>query len=141
MDRTMLYQLAADALLLLHAVFVGFVVIGLVLVLIGGARGWAWVRNPWFRLTHLAAIGAVMAQAWAGIICPLTTWEMALRARAGDAVYAGSFVAHWLDTLLYYRAPAWVFAVLYSAFAAVVVASWFAVRPRPFTRPRGRRPA
>jgi hypothetical protein len=140
MDRTMLYLLAADALLLLHALFVGFVVIGLVLVLIGGARGWSWVRNPWFRLTHLAAIGGVVAQAWASIVCPLTTWEMALRARAGDAVYAGSFVAHWLDTLLYYRAPAWVFAVLYSAFAAVVAASWLAVPPRPFTRPRGRRP-
>ena len=34
--------------------------------------------------------------AWIGMICPLTTWEMALRAKAGDATYSGSFIAHWL---------------------------------------------
>ena len=33
--------------------------LGLLLVAVGGLRGWAWVRNPWFRLTHLAAIVAV----------------------------------------------------------------------------------
>lgn len=139
MDRSMLLLLAADAMLLVHTLFVGFVVIGLVLVFVGKARGWSWVRNPWLRLTHLAAIGVVTLQAWVGMICPLTSWEMALRARAGDTVYAGSFVSHWLEAILYYRAPAWVFVVTYSAFGAVVIASWFVVPPRPFTRRRSTR--
>ncbi|MDX1654817.1 MAG: DUF2784 domain-containing protein [Candidatus Competibacteraceae bacterium] len=135
METLLFYRLAADLVLLVHALFVAFVVVGLVLILIGGIRAWGWVRNPWFRLAHLLAITVVMVQAWLGIICPLTTFEMALRARAGDAVYAGSFIAHWLEVLLYYRAPAWVFILLYSLFGAGVLASWLLVRPRPFRRP------
>lgn len=133
------YLLAADAVLLLHAAFVAFVVLGLALIFIGKALDWSWVCNRWFRVTHLIAIGIVVLQSWFGMICPLTNIEMALRSRAGDATYAGSFIAHWLDSLLYYRAPAWVFAVCYTAFGALVVASWFLVRPRPFrgeTRPQ-----
>ncbi len=58
---------------------------------------------------------------------------MALRLRAGETVYAGSFMSHWLDTLLYYQAPWWVFVVCYTVFGAAVVGSWFWVSPRPFT--------
>jgi hypothetical protein len=130
MDTGTYYLLAADLLLFSHVLFVAFVIFGLVLILIGKPLGWAWVRNCWFRLVHLAAIGIVVLQAWIGLICPLTTWEMALRERAGDAVYAGTFMSHWLESLLYYQAPAWVFTACYTAFAALVVISWFWVPPR-----------
>ncbi|MGD8380049.1 MAG: DUF2784 family protein, partial [Gammaproteobacteria bacterium] len=64
--------------------------------------------------------------------CPLTRWEMVLRARAGDAVYPGGFIAHWVETLLYYRLPGWVFVTVYTLFGALVVAAWFRIRPRAF---------
>ena len=134
MESGFLFVLAADAILFGHVLFVVFVVIGLVLILFGKAFDWAWVRNPCFRLAHLAAIGIVAIQSWVGVICPLTTWEMALRERAGEIAYSGSFISHWLEALLYYRAPAWVFMVCYTVFAGAVVASWFWVRPRPFAR-------
>lgn len=134
MSSSTAFLLAADAMLLLHVLFVAFVVLGLVLIFIGSARAWAWIRNPWFRLFHLLAIGVVVAQAWLGMICPLTTIEMALRARAGEATYAGSFISHWLEAILYYRAPPWVFIVCYTAFGAAVLASWFWVRPRRFAK-------
>ncbi|MDH3531690.1 MAG: DUF2784 domain-containing protein [Gammaproteobacteria bacterium] len=127
-----IWLLAADALLVLHVLFVAFVVFGLILILVGGLRDWSWVRNAWFRLCHLVAIAVVVVQSWFDVICPLTTWEMALRRAAGDAVYAGTFVSHWLEFVLYYRAPSWVFAVCYTVFATLVVASWFWVRPRRF---------
>lgn len=133
MEADQLYRLAADLLLLTHALFVAFVVLGLVVVLLGKWSNWSWVRNPYFRIAHLAAIGVVVVQSWIGVICPLTIWEMALRERAGDAVYAGSFIANWLDKLLYYQAPAWAFVVCYTLFAALVVVTWFWVRPRPFS--------
>jgi len=129
MESGFWYLLAADLLLIGHVLFVAFVVFGLALILIGKLLGWAWVHNLWFRLAHLVAIGIVVLQAWVGVICPLTTWEMALRERAGDAVYAGSFIAHWLESILYYRAPAWIFTVCYTVFGLAVVASWFWVRP------------
>lgn len=119
----------ADLVLALHVVFVAFVVLGLALVLLGGWRHWHWVRNPVFRAVHLLAIVFVVAQTWLEQVCPLTTLEMALRARGGDAVYAGSFIGHWLQALLYYQAPNWVFAVVYSVFALMVVAAWTWVRP------------
>ena len=130
MEPGFFFLLAADALLLGHVVFVLFVVVGLFLILIGKLLDWTWVRNPYFRILHLAAIGVVVMQSWLGVICPLTTWEMALRERAGDITYSGAFIAHWLDAILYYQAPAWVFAVCYTFFGAAVVASWFWVRPR-----------
>jgi len=134
MDSGFLYLLAADLLLLSHVLFVAFVILGLALVLTGKPLNWAWVRNPWFRVAHLAAIGIVVLQSWVGLICPLTTWEMALRERAGDVVYAGTFMSHWLGSLLYFQAPAWVFAVCYTVFGTIVVTSWFWVPPRRFTR-------
>lgn len=124
------YLLAADAVLLMHVSFVAFVVVGLVLILAGRVMAWGWVRNWWFRVIHLAAIGVVVLQSWLGVICPLTELEMYLRGKAGDATYAGSFVSYWFEAILYYRAPAWVFAVSYTAFGAIVVLSWIWVRPQ-----------
>lgn len=132
MDSPLFYSLLADALLVLHALLVLFVVMGLVAVYAGKALAWSWVRNPWFRILHVAVISIVVLQSWTGVVCPLTTWEMSLRKQAGDTVYSDSFISHWLETLLYYQAPAWVFTVVYTVFGALVLASWFFVRPRSF---------
>ena len=130
----MWYRLAADLILVAHTGIVLFIVVGLVLILAGGIRGWSWVRNPVFRLAHLAAISVVVLQAWLGMICPLTTLEMWLRTKAGDAVYPGAFIAHWAQQILYYEAPAWVFALCYTIFGALVLASWFRIRPHPIRK-------
>ncbi len=127
-----LYSLLADLVLITHVSFVLFVVIGLLVILTGGALGWKFVRNQWFRALHLASIGLVVVQAWLGIICPLTKLEMYLREQAGDATYEGTFIAHWLHKLLYYHAPPWVFIVGYTLFGFAVALSWWKVRPRPF---------
>ncbi len=129
MTESALYLLLADAILVAHFLFVVFVVMGLAMIYAGYFMRWRWVRNRWFRLLHLAAIAVVVAQAWAGVVCPLTTWEMALRARAGAETYAGSFIQHWLQSILYYSAPEWVFVLCYTLFGVLVAASWFIVRP------------
>ena len=125
------YQLLADAVLALHVGIVAFVVGGLVLVVVGNLRLWSWVNAPWFRLAHLGAIVVVAAEAWLGVTCPLTTLEMSLRAKAKATTYVGGFVEHWLQWLLYYDAPPWVFALGYSLFALLVVAAWWFFPPRP----------
>lgn len=126
------YRTFADLVLFTHAGFVAFVILGLLMILVGGVRGWSWIRNPWFRALHLAAIGLVVVQTWLGVICPLTTLEMYLRKQAGDATYSGSFIAYWMHKVMYYEAPAWAFAVCYTLFGLAVVASWVKFRPRPF---------
>ncbi len=124
------YQFFADAVLVLHFAIVVFVVGGLVLVVAGNLRGWRWVNAWWFRLAHLAAIAIVVAQAWLDIICPLTTLEMWLRAQARASTYSGSFIEHWVARLLYYEGPPWVFAMVYSVFALLVVATWWRFPPK-----------
>jgi len=129
---TAAYRTMADIALMAHAAFVAFVVVGLLAILVGGTWGWTWIRNPWFRVLHLAAITLVVVQAWFGVICPLTTLEMILRAKAGDPTYSHTFVGHWLQELLYYDAPPWVFVVCYTLFGVAVVASWVKFPPRSF---------
>jgi len=124
----------ADLVLVTHVAFVIFIVVGLLLIVCGGFRGWKWIRNPWFRALHLAGIGLVVVQSWLGLDCPLTTLEMSLRERAGDATYNTTFIAHWLQKCLYYEAPQWVFVVGYTVFGLVVVASWLRFRPRSFRK-------
>lgn len=130
MSDTSLLLYLADAILIVHVLFVLFVVIGLLAIYAGYFFHWQWVRNRLFRILHLTAIGIVVVQAWLGLICPLTTWEMALRAQAGTATYAGSFIQFWLHRLLYFSAPEWVFIVLYTGFGCLVAASWYVVRPK-----------
>lgn len=124
------WALAADALPALHGAIVLFVVGGLLYVWAGYRLGWPGARSWALRLTHLAAIGIVAAQAWLGRICPLTTWEMALRQRAGQATYGESFMAHWLGRLLYWDAPPWVFTAAYTLFGLAVLATWWRLPPR-----------
>lgn len=130
MSKETLLLLLADSILVVHVLFVCFVVFGLVAVYLGYVLNWLWVRNLRFRLLHLAAISLVVLQSWLGVICPLTIWEIALRKQAGAETYAGSFIQHWLHQLLYYTAPEWVFIVLYSVFGLLVLVSWLLVRPK-----------
>ena len=123
------YQLLADAVLALHVAGVVFVIGGLVLVAIGNVRNWSWVNAVWFRLVHLCAIVVVVAESWLGIACPLTNLEMWLRVKARATSYSGSFIEHWFQRILYYDAPPWVFALGYSLFGLLVIATWLYFPP------------
>ena len=116
----------ADVVLVVHFLIAAFIAGGLVLVWIGAAAGWNWVRNPWFRYLHLAAIAFVAAEALLGIVCPLTLWEDLLRGGARPE----SFVGRWVQRLLYYNAPEWVFTTLYAAWTAATLLTLRFVPPR-----------
>lgn len=87
----MVYRLLADAVALVHAAFVVFVVVG-------GFVTWRWGAVAW---VHVPAALWGAAIEYGGWICPLTPLENALRARAGLAGYAGGFVEHYVLPLLY----------------------------------------
>ncbi|HDZ55749.1 MAG TPA: DUF2784 domain-containing protein [Pseudomonas xinjiangensis] len=125
-----IYSLLADVVLTTHLALVVFVVLGLVVVWVGNFCHWRWVNNLWFRLAHLATILIVVAEAWLGVVCPLTTLEMWLRAQAGATAYAGGFIEYWMQRILYYTAPDWVFIVIYTVFAGVVAATFWWFPPR-----------
>ncbi len=121
MDERTRLLVAADAILVLHTLFIAFVVFGLLLIIMGVIKKWRWVRGPCFRFLHLGAVGVVVVQAWLGVVCPLTIWENKLRASAGEPGYGGSFIQHWLHKLIFYQAEPWVFTLCYSLFGAGVI--------------------
>lgn len=87
----MVYQLAADLLLVLHLLFVLFVVFGGLLCL--HRVRWAWL--------HLPALCWGVWIEWSGRICPLTPLENRFRHLAGGAGYSGDFIEHYLLSILY----------------------------------------
>ena len=126
------YQLLADGILVAHILIVVLNVAALPVIWIGYARGWNFVRNFYFRVTHLALIGFIAFEALVGWACPLTTWEDELRFKAtGQTSYESGFIVHWLQSLLFHDWPLWVFTVSYVGFFALVLATYFWLKPRP----------
>ena len=117
---------AADAILVVHAAFVLFVVGALPATWIGAALKRPFAYNPWFRGLHLAAIAFVVLEALAGVVCPLTVWEDALR----GTVQEKGFIQRWVHAWLFWSWPAWVFTTIYVAYGALVALTWWRVPPR-----------
>lgn len=132
-----MYTALADAVLLLHFAIVLFVVGGLVLIIVGNLRCWRWVNTRAFRYAHLLAIGFVVVQAWLGGTCPLTTLESWLRLQSGQLPYQTGFVQHWVQMILFYQAPSWVFAAIYTGFGVLVGLVWWVFPPVPHGRLAG----
>lgn len=116
----------ANGVLIVHALFVAFVVGGLAFVWLGTWRGWIAARNFRFRVLHLAAILFVALESLAGIACPLTVWEDSLR--GGNA--NRDFLARWLHRVLYYDFPAWAFILVYVLFALAAILTFLLIPPR-----------
>ena len=142
----MWYALLADVVVAVHVAYVGFVLLGQLAILLGLALHWDWVRNRWFRLTHLAAILVVAFEAIVGIDCPLTVWEYELRALAGQQAAEGTFIGRILHDLLFYQGEPWIFTTCYILFALLVLATFVFAPPRwrrsrlPATKPVERVP-
>lgn len=107
------YQMLADALLVVHAAFVVFVVLGGVLV-------WLRPRAAWL---HVPAVVWGVGIEWTGAICPLTPLEQWLRARAGVGGYEGTFIEHYVWPLLYPAALTRSDQVVLGAVALVINAA------------------
>jgi len=121
MKNSSLNLLLADSILVVHFIFVLFVVVGFFCMVLGRFIGWSWIYSRLFRVVHLAAIVFVVAQSYLGQICPLTIWENVLRTRAGQPAYEESFIQHWLQYFLYYEVEPWLFGVAYTVFAIFVL--------------------
>jgi Protein of Unknown function (DUF2784) len=87
----MWYLLAADLVLVVHLLFIGFVVVGSFLT-------WRWPRIIWVQLPAMM-YGALVE--FAGIACPLTDVQNYLLRRGGQAGYRGGFISHYLIQVIY----------------------------------------
>jgi hypothetical protein len=90
-DLTTIFRATADLVVLVHVIFVVFVVLGGLLV----AR---WPRLAW---VHVPAASWGVFIEFRGWICPLTPLENYLRQRGGSSAYQGEFIQHYILPLLY----------------------------------------
>jgi hypothetical protein len=119
--RPVTYRLLADAVLLLHLVFIVFVMAG----------GLAVLRRPRLAWAHLPAALWGAAIEFTGGVCPLTPLELRLRALGGEAGYPGDFVGHYLVALVY---PPGLTRELQWGLGALVLAANAAVYARLWVR-------
>lgn len=121
------WSILADALLVLHGLFIVWATLGALAV-------WRWPRLAWAHLPALA--WGIWIEATAGI-CPLTPLENALRQRAGQRGYDTSFIDHHLGALIYPQgltpAAQWRLALALAAFNLLVYGAMV------WRRRRGRR--
>jgi hypothetical protein len=119
----------ADMVAIIHLGYVVFVILGFVLIIGGIVFRWRWIRNPLFRTLHLAAIIAVAMEAILGLYCPLTVLEFRLRYPTGAYQEIGSFIGTFIDSVLFFDAPRWVFTVAYTGFAVLVLITFIVAPP------------
>jgi hypothetical protein len=117
--------MAALSILILHLAVIAFNVAGCVLIPIGAWRRWRWVRNFWFRIAHLASLAVVALQAVLGRVCFLTLWQ----GEVSGAAQTQPLIAGWIERVIYWPLPLWVFEIAYVVVFAYVVALWVVVRP------------
>lgn len=130
--------MAGIYVLALHLAIIAFNVAGCVLIPIGAWRRWHWVREFWWRLAHLLSLAVVALQALLGRACFLTIWQGAVSGTS----HVQPLIAGWINRLIYWPMPLWVFAVAYVVVFAYVIALWIFVRPRmPWQRDTNQRRA
>ena len=124
----MFVAVLADAVLVLHLLFIG-------LVVFGGFLCWRW---PWVAWLHAPALAWGIWIEASGGLCPLTPLEQALRTAAGEAGYRGGFIEHYLVRAIYPEglttAVRWGIVVFVSVVNVVAYEGW---RRRRRARRRG----
>ena len=116
----------AEAVLAAHVAVILFNLFGLVAVPIGAVCGWHFVHIRWWRLLHVASLAVVAVQATLGRACILTLWQ----ARLEGSGTAAPLLMRWVEGLVYWRLPLWVFAALYVVVFGYALALLRLVPPR-----------
>ncbi|MEW6516458.1 MAG: DUF2784 family protein [candidate division FCPU426 bacterium] len=117
--------MAADALLVLHFLWVVFMVSGFPLALL--------LKSRVLRLAHAAGLSSYLLLAACGWYCPLTVAETYFRRLSDPGFsYHGSFLGSWIERLIYvdnWGAPLWIFRLLAGLYLALCLSSWWWWQP------------
>jgi hypothetical protein len=129
-----MYGYLADGVVVFHVLYVAYVLVGQLAIVVAAPFKWAWARNPWFRFTHLAAIGIVAVEAIMGWRCPLSTLEENLRIMGGGTFDSSqSFMGRLTHNLLFIDGmPESFFTVLHLSMTVLVVQGLLMYPPRWF---------
>ncbi len=117
---------AAVWVLAFHFAIIVFNVAGLALIPLGAWRRWRCVHGFGWRLLHLLSLAVVALQAVADRACFLTIWQSQL----SGGGHSQPMIASWINHLIYWPLPLWVFAVIYTLVWLYTLVLWWRVPPR-----------
>ena len=127
----MFYKIAADVVILIHFLWLGFVILGFPVALYFNSAKW--------RLIHLAAVILMILMQVTRTICPLTYLEAWLKSGGNTKdLYPGAFIAEWMERLIYVEDMT-LEKIMYATmvyFALILLSFWF--RPLQFKKTAGR---
>jgi hypothetical protein len=121
----------AITVLLLHSLVIGFNLLWLIAIPLGGLLHWSFIRAPLWRYLHILSLAVVAVQAALGRACFLTIWQDALTDGSDESQ---PLIARTIDALIYWPIPIWVFAVGYALIFGYALAMLWIVPPRRFGR-------
>jgi hypothetical protein len=128
--------LLSQLVLAAHLVVILFNVFGLVAIPLGAWRAWPFVRVYWWRALHLVSFAIVAVQSAVGAACFLTIWQAGLREGAGFPASDDPLIQRWVESLIFWPLPIWVFSGLYIGLFVYTLALWRLVPPARRKRPR-----
>ena len=129
-----MYGYLADGVVAFHVLYCAYVVVGQLAIVVAAPFKWTWAKNPWFRFTHLAAIGIVAVEAVMGWRCPLSTLEEKLRILGGGTFDSSeSFMGRLFHNILFIdNMPEDFFTVLHLSMTVLVIQGLMMYPPRCF---------
>jgi Protein of Unknown function (DUF2784) len=130
-------ELIADLVMVVHAAFSLFVVLGLVFIVTGPILGWSWINHTRFRVLHLAATLIVVTRVWLGVPCPFSVAEDQWRSQTSASCVFCPDVHNVFHRLAFRGNNPGHFACS-ATIVGLVVAAAFALNLRPWWR-RARR--
>lgn len=124
----MIYKILADTIVVIHFIWILFMLAGFILTVIG-----FWQKrffDRWvFRTIHLFGILYVSLLALMGKYCPLTILENILRRKYSPFLsYPGSFIIHYLERLVYPEVNPLIILIP-TTFIALFTISVFIIKP------------
>ena len=119
-------SLIADTVLFFHFCVVIFITLGFFLIPIGYKFRWSWIKNKKLRMVHFGMIVFVTLETLLGMTCPLTSIENSLR----GINHSKSFIAHWIEQIVYWNFPTQYFLILYCLFLGWTFLIWKLFPPK-----------
>ena len=116
----------ADIVLVIHFCIVMFITSGFFLIPIGYTSNWGWISNVKFRIFHCGMMMCVTLETLLGIACPLTYLENFLR----GTTQSESFIGYWIQKLIYWDLPTYVFFILYCILLGWTLFMWRIFPPK-----------
>ena len=121
----MVFRIAADAVVVVHAGFIVFVAVG-------GLLAWRWPRLLWL---HVPSVGWGLAIVSVGFVCPLTPLERHLRRLGDEQGYDGGFVDRYIEDVIYPGRFTWLARTLVAVLVLVGWTGWVVRRRRRRPQP------